>query len=99
MAISQEIFINAEKCAERRHDNAVHKWARLQQIVDAFFKEHGRNPTFWLDKVCIDQANIADGLRATTPPPLFLVTFWDPVEPFLGSHGEFRKVWEKRFGV
>jgi len=45
------------------HDNAEHKWIRLQEVVILFLKEHGRYPTFWLDKTCIDQENIADGLK------------------------------------
>lgn len=37
--------------------------ANVAQIVDEFEAENGRLPTFWLDKVCIDQSNISDALR------------------------------------
>merc|ERR1711974_80193 len=30
----------------------------------AFAIRHQREPTFWLDKVCIDQSNLIDGLKA-----------------------------------
>mmetsp|Transcript_108610 Transcript_108610/g.315889 ORF Transcript_108610/g.315889 Transcript_108610/m.315889 type:complete len:883 (-) Transcript_108610:120-2768(-) len=47
------------------HDNAEKKWVALQHHVAQFKKAHGgRSPTFWLDKVCIDQDNISDGLKA-----------------------------------
>merc|ERR1712036_43743 len=46
------------------HDNAEAKWAALERAVDDFRVAHGRYPTFWLDKVCIDQENIGDGLRS-----------------------------------
>lgn len=45
------------------HDNAELKWQTLSEIADAFFRKRSRYPTFWLDKVCIDQVNIADGLK------------------------------------
>eukprot|EP00928_Gymnodinium_smaydae_P032951 TRINITY_DN23740_c0_g5_i1.p1 TRINITY_DN23740_c0_g5~~TRINITY_DN23740_c0_g5_i1.p1 ORF type:complete len:690 (-),score=60.36 TRINITY_DN23740_c0_g5_i1:294-2363(-) len=45
------------------HDDAELKYAQLQVIADAFFHRHGREPTFWLDHVCIDQNQILDGLR------------------------------------
>lgn len=45
------------------HDNAELKWKALTKIAEDFHGNHGRFPTFWLDKVCIDQNNIADGLR------------------------------------
>merc|ERR1712061_911513 len=35
----------------------------LKIVVADFWKRHGRHPTFWFDKVCTDQDNIADGLR------------------------------------
>jgi len=47
------------------HDNAEKKWVALQHHVAQFKKAHGgRSPTFWLDKVCINQDNISDGLKA-----------------------------------
>ena len=30
---------------------------------DSFCRHHGRYPTFWVDKFCIDQRALADGLR------------------------------------
>ena len=46
------------------YDDAEIKIAALNQIVERFKKKHpGKRPTFWLDKVCIDQANISDGLK------------------------------------
>lgn len=45
------------------HDDALQKWARLEEVVAKFVRARKRYPTFWLDKVCIDQANIGDGLK------------------------------------
>lgn len=45
------------------HDDPVQKWSRLEHIAETFMRKHGRYPTFWLDRVCIDQSNLADGLR------------------------------------
>lgn len=45
------------------HDDAKLKWHKLTELANRFQKDHGRFPTFWLDKVCIDQDNIGDGLR------------------------------------
>ena len=41
------------------------------QIIDEFKRKHGRVPSFWLDKVCIDQSKITETLRAL---PIFLVS-------------------------
>lgn len=45
------------------HDDNALKWKELCKVVEAFKKKNGRGPTLWLDKVCIDQTAIADGLR------------------------------------
>lgn len=45
------------------HDDAVAKWRQLVFIAERFRGIRGRYPTFWLDKVCIDQACISDGLK------------------------------------
>lgn len=45
------------------HDDAERKWSALNELASKFRSAHGRYPTFWLDKVCIDQACIADGLK------------------------------------
>merc|ERR1719331_2748956 len=37
------------------HDDKDAKWEKLEQIAHSFRRTHGRYPTFWLDKVCIDQ--------------------------------------------
>merc|ERR1712216_7635 len=39
------------------------KWSILETVATKFIRAKSREPTFWLDKTCIDQANIADGLR------------------------------------
>jgi hypothetical protein len=41
------------------------------QVIDEFKRKHGRVPSFWLDKVCIDQSKITESLRAL---PIFLVS-------------------------
>ena len=45
------------------YDNSEVKWAELSAFVNEFIHKYGREPTFWLDKVCIDQDNIGDGLK------------------------------------
>merc|ERR1719453_278709 len=39
------------------------KWDHLTELAETFNRKMGRYPTFWLDKVCIDQDNIEDGLK------------------------------------
>jgi hypothetical protein len=46
-----------------RHDDGELKYEALVLLCSSFRAKHGRDPTFWLDKVCIDQDNIADGLK------------------------------------
>jgi hypothetical protein len=46
------------------YDDPLIKFEKLQELANTFYDKHGRYPTFWLDKVCIDQNAIADGLRA-----------------------------------
>jgi len=50
-------------------DDASGKWAALQQWRRAFVTERGREPRVWIDKCCIDQANIEADLRCL---PIFL---------------------------
>ena len=57
-ARSQDFFIS-----HSWSDDATLKYAKLQQVADEFEAENGRPPTFWLDKVCIDQSAIGDALR------------------------------------
>lgn len=45
-------------------DDAEQKWAALCKAGDSFRTKHHRLPTAWLDKLCIDQNSIADGLRS-----------------------------------
>jgi hypothetical protein len=46
------------------HDDPVSKFNGLKELVAEFrLQNSGREPTFWLDKVCIDQENIKDGLK------------------------------------
>jgi len=45
------------------HDDAVAKFRKLQLVADTFHNKYGRFPTFWLDKVCIDQSRINDCLK------------------------------------
>ncbi len=44
-------------------DDARQKYAQMMAVTLLFQQRHGREPTFWLDKVCIDQSNIAQTLR------------------------------------
>ena len=39
------------------------KWQALADVARRFASSRGRDASFWLDKACIDQANISDGLR------------------------------------
>lgn len=39
------------------------KFAQLQAIVSDFRRRHGREPLLWIDKFCIDQADIGNGIR------------------------------------
>jgi hypothetical protein len=45
------------------HDSAEVKVEKLKILGERFRKKNGRYPTFWLDKVCIDQDNIGSGLK------------------------------------
>lgn len=44
-------------------DSPAQKWRAMQLVVEQFYRKNGRYPTFWIDKFCIDQSEIADGLR------------------------------------
>lgn len=39
------------------------KYNALEVFTEGFVAEHGRKPTFWFDKCCIDQNAISDGLK------------------------------------
>jgi len=45
------------------HDDAQAKFAVLDLVKQQFKEKYSREATFWLDKVCIDQENISDGLK------------------------------------
>ena len=46
------------------HDDATAKFAVIAAVKDSFKASNGgRECTFWLDKVCIDQSNITEGLK------------------------------------
>jgi hypothetical protein len=45
------------------HDDPDAKYDAIDTIKKHFEAKHKREATFWLDKVCIDQENIADGLK------------------------------------
>ena len=45
------------------HDDPSAKYDVIDTVKKQFVAKHKREPTFWLDKVCIDQENIADGLK------------------------------------
>lgn len=51
------------------HDNAEDKWKELQSWRKDFLSKHGREARVWIDKYCIDQANISDDLLCL---PVFL---------------------------
>jgi len=44
-------------------DDPEAKFRALEGVVDRFKRKHGRFPTLWIDKCCIDQENITDGLK------------------------------------
>ena len=50
-------------------DSAELKWVALQEWIEGFKKEHGREPSFWIDKYCIDQNSIEESLACL---PVFL---------------------------
>lgn len=51
------------------HDCAEAKWEALQAWRREFVRRHGREPTVWMDRCCIDQNNIEANLRCL---PVFL---------------------------
>lgn len=51
------------------HDNAQLKWDALQEWRAEFKIAHGREPSLWIDKYCIDQNSIEESLACL---PCFL---------------------------
>lgn len=45
------------------HDDGRLKYEKLSDLAETFKRRMGRSPTFWIDKYCIDQDAIVDGLR------------------------------------
>jgi hypothetical protein len=58
------IFSLSSLCCSSWHDDPDVKYATLEAAAFSFRAKHGRDPTFWLDKVCIHQSRIGDGLRS-----------------------------------
>lgn len=46
------------------HDDPGEKMQRLTEVAEFFRSKHARWPTLWLDKTCIDQKFLSDGLLA-----------------------------------
>ena len=66
-ALSASIFF----CSHSWYDDPVAKFESLQQVAASFSAQHGRPPTFWFDKACIQQDNIGDGLRVLPQKPKY----------------------------
>ncbi len=45
------------------HDDGNAKYDTLEEAAKEFIDCRRRSPSFWLDKACIDQTRISDGLR------------------------------------
>jgi hypothetical protein len=69
----------ARKCAPREidwfishswNDDPYEKWKVLKAEADSFKEDNGRWPVLWLDKVCLDQANIVQSLKCL---PIYLL--------------------------
>ena len=45
------------------YDPHCDKYTALKRVISNFFNEYKRYPTFWFDKVCINQHEISNGLR------------------------------------
>lgn len=45
------------------HDDGAIKYAKLETYIRTFTHVYGREPTFWIDKVCIDQDDLSTGLK------------------------------------
>jgi len=44
-------------------DSPELKWNAIRRVAASFEAEYGREPTFWIDKYCVDQSNITSSLR------------------------------------
>jgi len=45
------------------HDDGEAKFNALTRVAQNFRRKHHRYPTFWLDAVCFDQANLSNSLK------------------------------------
>lgn len=70
------------------HDDAAAKLEAFQRLGEAFKCTHGRYPTVWLDKTCINQAGISDALKCL---PVFLQAC-ECVVAFVGPT-YFQRLW------
>jgi hypothetical protein len=66
--VSREVRVNAGEridffISHSWSDDADAKYKALKSVAQEFNQIHGRDPTFWFDKVCINQKEIGDGLR------------------------------------
>lgn len=82
-----------EQCGTRRidyflshswHDDPQAKWQVLSKEAQDLARRRSRVASFWIDKFCIDQDSIADGLRAL-PVNLMacsrVLVLWGPTYP------------------
>jgi CRP-like cAMP-binding protein len=51
-------------------DDPNAKFRELHALAERFEEQHGREPTFWLDKVCIDTRDLSEQLKCL---PLFVM--------------------------
>jgi hypothetical protein len=71
-SLSQHIIVNSRFdkidffVSHSWEDSGAHKCEVLREFCESFKTKHGRYPTLWLDKVCIDQINPTNGI-ATLP--------------------------------
>ena len=88
------------------HDDSQPKWAVLCGWAKDFKRRHGREPSVWLDSVCVDQTDVADKLAGlpvylsgcrellVLAGPTYLGRLWCLVEvyTFLTVGGQREKV-------
>ena len=69
-------------------DDPGEKYKALEHVSHAFEVQHGREPILWIDKFCIDQANINESLK-------FLPVFINASKQRLILHGPsyFSRLW------
>jgi len=70
------------------HDDVEAKWAALQTWRRNFRAQHGREPRVWIDKYCINQANVVEDLSCL---PVFLAGSRQLV--ILYGHTYLQRLW------